>query len=296
MNHGFHFNFSLLQRCLKNDFFNLETLTPCRHIQHIKLHKNFVFLTVANLKHKNFTNFYKFFFLLSGDVSLNPGPTQRFPDISSTIWKLLNKKGLHFLQININSLLLKKDEIRCIISKTKAAIIGVTESKPDRTVPNSEVNFPEYDILRCDRDRNIRKDLCFNTRTLHCKEIENLVFDVLLPKSKPNAIGVFYRPPHPAEFMDSVVYFIINLFQNAKYILNGNRSTTSQRSVHTMINRYKKFCQIHSLKQLIKCPTPITCNTSTLIDPILTSSTEKILQSPIIYCGISDHQLIFCKP
>ena len=76
MNHGFHFNFSLLQKCLKNGFFNLETLTPCRHIQHIKLHKNFVFfLAVVNLKHKNFTNFYKFFFLLSGDVSLNPGPT-----------------------------------------------------------------------------------------------------------------------------------------------------------------------------------------------------------------------------
>ena len=151
MNHGFHFNFSHLQKCLKNLFFNLETLTPCCQIQHIKLHKNFVFLAVANLKQKHFTNFYK---LLSGDVSLNPGPTQRFPDISSAIWELLKKKGLHFLQININSLLLKKDEIRCIASKTKAAIIGVTQSKPDRTVPNSEVNFPEYDILRCDRDRN----------------------------------------------------------------------------------------------------------------------------------------------
>ena len=103
----------------------------------------------------------------------------------------LNKKGLHFLQININSLLLKKDEIRCIANKTKA-IIGITESKLDHTVPDSEVNFPGYDILRCDRNRNgsgvacyIRKDLCFNTRTLHYKEIKNLVFDILLPKSKP---------------------------------------------------------------------------------------------------------------
>ena len=43
INDGFHFNFSLLQKCLKNDFFNLEVLTSCRHIQHITLHKNFVF-------------------------------------------------------------------------------------------------------------------------------------------------------------------------------------------------------------------------------------------------------------
>ena len=44
--------------------------------------------------------------------------------------------------------------------------------------------------------------------------------------------------------------FNINLFQNSKYILNGKRSTTSQGSAHTVINRYKEFCQIHSLKQL----------------------------------------------
>ena len=147
-------------------FFNLETLTSCRHIQHITLYKNFVFLVVTNLKYKNCTNFYKFILLLSGDASLNPGPVQRSPDISSTIWDPLNKKDLHFLPIDINSLLSKKDEIRCIVNKTKAAIIGMTESKLDHTVPYSEVNFPGYDILRCDR-----KDLCFNTRTLHCKEI-----------------------------------------------------------------------------------------------------------------------------
>ena len=39
---------------------------------------------------------------------------------------------------------------------------------------------------------------------------------------------------------------------------------------------YKEFCQVHSLKQLIICPTRVTCNISTLIDHILTSSTEKI--------------------
>ena len=157
----------------------------------------------------------------------------------------------------------------------------------------------------------IRKDICFNARTLHCKEIENLVFDVLLPKSKAINIGVFFRPPNQAESMDLMVekfsnsnlkyneiyllgYFNINLFQNGKYILNGKRSTASQGSVHTMINRYREFCQIHSLKQLITCPTRVTSNTPTLIDHILTNSTEKIFQSGAIDSGISDHQLIFC--
>ena len=67
INNGFHFNFLLLQKCLKNDFFNLETLTSCHHIQHITLHK-FFFLALTTLKYKNYTNFYKFLLLLSGDV------------------------------------------------------------------------------------------------------------------------------------------------------------------------------------------------------------------------------------
>ena len=98
---------------------------------------------------------------------------------------------------------------------------------------------------------------------------------------------------------DYVIYllgdFNINLFQNGKYILNGKRSTTTQGSVHTMINKYKEFRQNHSLKQLITCPTRVTCNTSTLIDHILTNSTEKIFQSGIIDSGISGHLLIFCS-
>ena len=81
-----------------------------------------------------------------------------------------------------------------------------------------------------------------------------ILFDILSPKSKPITIGAFYRPPNQAEFMDLMINkfsnlnlkeneiyllgdFNINLFQNDKYIPNGKRSTTSQGSVHTMINR-----------------------------------------------------------
>ena len=122
------------------------------------------------------------------------------------------KKGLHFLHININSLLPKTDELKCIANKSKATIFGKAGSKLDYYVPDLEVKLPGYDILRCDRNRNgggvachIRKDLCFNTRPLNCKEIENIIFDILLPKSKPITIGVFYRPPDQANFMELIV-------------------------------------------------------------------------------------------
>ena len=116
---------------------------------------------------------------------------------------------MHFLHTNINSLLPKVDKLKCITNKTTATIIGITEQKLDHTVPDLDVNLPGYDILRCDRNRSdggvasyIRKDLCFNTRPLNCKEIENIIFDILWPKSKPIVIGLFCRPPNQVNFME----------------------------------------------------------------------------------------------
>ena len=62
----------------------------------------------------------------------------------------------------------------------------------------------------------IRKDLCFNTRPLNCKEIENTIFDILFPKSKPIAMGVFYRLPNQTIFMELVVksFSLSNLKDN----------------------------------------------------------------------------------
>ena len=203
---GLPSKFTSLQKCSTNEFFNLETITSCHYIQHIILHRNLVCLAINNLKYRNYNSFYQFLLLLSGDVSLNPGPVQISPPVNVNIWEPFNKKGLHFLHININSLLPKIDELKCIANKT---IIGTTESKLDHTVLDLEINLPGYDILRCDRNRNgggvacyIRKDLCFNTRALNCKEIENIIFDILLPKSKPITISIFCRPPNQANFTE----------------------------------------------------------------------------------------------
>ena len=122
------------------------------------------------------------------------------------IWEPLNKKDLHFLHININSLLPKTDELKCIANKTKAAIIGIMESKLDHTVPDLEVNLPGYDILQCDRNRNgggaachIRKDLYFNVRPLNLKKIENMIFDrYAFAKFKTNYHKRFLQTSKPS--------------------------------------------------------------------------------------------------
>ena len=87
----------------------------------------------------------------------------------------------------------------------------------------------------------------------------------------------------------------INLLQNGKYTLNIKNSSSSEIvTPHPLLKQYKQFISDFGLTQLIKNPTRVTCETSTLIDHILINSDEKISQCGVIDIGISDHQMIYC--
>ena len=69
----------------------------------------------------------------------------------------------------------------------------------------------------------------------------------------------------------------------------------SQKShIPNGIKRYREFCSLHGLKQLITSPTRVTENSSSLLDHILTNSTDRVSQSGVVDTSLSDHQLIYC--
>ena len=81
------------------------------------------------------------------------------PAVNVNIWEPLNNNSFYFLHINVNNLLPKIHELKwwgCYKTpnKTEAAIIGITESELEHTVPDLEVNLLGYDILQYDRNRN----------------------------------------------------------------------------------------------------------------------------------------------
>ena len=76
--------------------------------------------------------------LLSGDINLNPSPTQ----ISKT-WSVFKKQGLHFVHLDINSLPSKIEELRQIAKDTNSAVIGLSETKLDKTIFDSEISIPK---------------------------------------------------------------------------------------------------------------------------------------------------------
>ena len=187
--------------------------------------------------------------------------------------------------MNINSLLPKIDELKSIAKSTNAAVIGISESKLDKTIFNAEISIEGYDIIRKDRNRNgggvacyVRNDICYNSKQVLQDDIENIFIDLLLPKTKPITVGIVYKPPHQTSFIEKIANFNslnvadtemyvlgdlnINLLQNSKYILENTKNITKKfPDITADAKEYIEFCQTFGRKQLIRSPTPITCNT-----------------------------------
>ena len=87
--------------------------------------------------------------------------------------------------------------------------------------------------------------------------------------------------------------FNLNLYLNNKYVFEKCPTTVSNTTPYK-VWKYQEFCNFFSLKQLISCPTRISCSSSKIIDHILTSYPDRVSQKGIIDNEISDHQLILC--
>ena len=161
---------------------------------------NFILFTIYHSKCKNQAKYFTLILLLSGDISLDPGPPHN-SQIDSLHWNAFNKKRLYFLHININSLLPKLEEIKFIAKKPKTTVIGISETQLDGTISDAEIYIEG--IVRCDRDRKgggvacyIKHDICFSTKNILSKKIKVILVDFLLPKTKPMYVSIVYRPPN----------------------------------------------------------------------------------------------------
>ena len=68
----------------------------------------------------------------------------------------------------------------------------------------------------------------------------------------------------------------INLYHNGSTLGDENKNIKGANKVSSETKKYLEFCKTFGLKQLIKSPTRVTPNSSTLIDHILTNTDEKL--------------------
>ena len=126
--------------------------------------------------------------ILSGDISLNPGPVYNHHPPNLKEWDKFKMKGLHRVHLNVNSLLPKIDEIGYMAKLSNAAVIGITESILDNRILDSEIQIDNYQILRCDRNRKGGGVACYVRNDL--RYIEK---DFFLKKSKTYSLRSYSR-------------------------------------------------------------------------------------------------------
>ena len=76
-------------------------------------------------------------------------------------WAVFEKRGLHFVHINISSLLPKVDELQYIAKQSEAAVIGISESKLDDSVLSSEILIENCDLICSNRNKHGGGVACF---------------------------------------------------------------------------------------------------------------------------------------
>ena len=120
------------------------------------------------------------------------------PEISNGTWSIFQKIGMHFVHLNINSLLSKKDEICYIAKPTNATGIGLNKTKLENAVLSSELEIERYDLVKFNRFGREQGVACFvktstyNQKPNFCINRESIFIEIFLPKSKPVLIGILY--------------------------------------------------------------------------------------------------------
>ena len=184
--------------------------------------KNSAFYSVSKLEYRNLNLHLYLLILLSDNISLNLGPNHQHKLQCLNEWNIFRSRGLHFIHLNINSLLPKNEEHRIVAKSTNAAIIGISESKLNESVLEPEIQIDDYKILQCDRNRRgggvacyIRNDLSYNILSVFPREIESVFFEILLPNSEPITVGTIYRPPNQSNYLR-----VLNIVYRNKWLEN----------------------------------------------------------------------------
>ena len=96
----------------------------------------------GNLKDLHFSKMYSFYELSGRNTDYTPNVATQLQDLNH--WKVFQHKGFHFL--HLNSLLTNIDEVKLIANKSNATILGISETKLDKTIMDSEHYIEGYDV------------------------------------------------------------------------------------------------------------------------------------------------------
>ena len=279
---GIKTNFEVLERQDSREVFDKDSYFAMQDIVKNETKKILSYYALSKIVLRKHKFYFRYILLLSGDISLNPGPfadtfpfpNSSFSDSESRIhlgsndenldtekWTNFKKKGLHLSNVNINSLLPKIDEIRHMTKITNAAIVGTGETKLDESILSSEIDIEGYDLLRLDRSRRgggvacyVKKSLAYNYRDNFCKNTESIFIDIFLPKTKPILIGILYRPPDKNDFVKNLeeTFTNCNILDKQECYLLGDFNINIFQNGENVFEKKLSNSKLNSIPFIVK--------------------------------------------
>ena len=210
-------------------------------------------------------------------------------------------KGLKIIHLNIRSLRPKITLLRAWVELHKPNIITLSETWLSSRIADNEIKLTNYNLFRVDRgskggglvtyiSNNLASELV--TPGVEPLQFESIFVKVTLHENKSITIGNIYRPPSaPAESFNCLASTINSINNTNKFILLGdfNKNWTDRSA-----SKAKTIIGNLNLTQLITEPTRTTATCQSLLDWILVSHPNIILNSGVMSDCFSDHSIVYC--
>ena len=210
----------------------------------------------------------------------------------------LTKKGLRIGNLNVCHLVPKIDEINMLLHERRTVdILGICETFLNDETNDSLVHVDGFELERKDRIGNsgggvilyISNKYKYKRRLdLETNGLENIWCELLISHSKTILLCCAYRPPSSTtEWVENFADEInrASSCQDKEILLIGDYNINYLSPPRYWTNALERF----DLTQVIKTPTRVTSNSSTLIDHIYTNKPENICEIVVPHLTLSDH-------
>ena len=218
----------------------------------------------------------------------------------------IKPRGIKILHQNVNGIISKMEKLKILLGEThkNIHILGITETKLNKDIFDTEISINNYITVRKDRRSGpgggvciyIRDDLNWHRRyDLECHENEAIWIELFIKHSKSILVNVTYRPPESSRYLDrnfnSKFHDTITtvLAEDKEVIMSGDFNCNYHKE--TDQKELKNILKLNGFEQLIKTSTRTNQKTETLIDLMLTTHKQNISSSFVYEYGISDHDL-----
>lgn len=221
---------------------------------------------------------------------------------------LLKKKGVSILHQNVRGLLYNKPAIEeLVFSNKEIDVLTLSETHISAEENHDFFHLSGYNFEQRHRVNGsgggvgvyIKNSIDYIRRTdLEKDGLENIVIEIVVNKSHNFLVATHYQPPKSSKYFpkdnNELLADQLSLYSNEskEVIILGDFNTNYLSSKDN--KDVKDLLRQHGFTQLIKQPTRVTMNTSTLIDIIATNNPTTIADTCVHPTSISDHDMVAC--